>query len=82
VTVIAQIKDMAKNAPLVNIDLSNARAVGVLSQNDLVDMLRSGEVVVIDKKTGQYLTELMGVPLPPVERVIETVIAKRAGKIM
>ena len=65
-----------ETTPSVKLDLSGAKKVGVPSKEDLIEMLRSGEVVVIDRSTGKFLTNLFGVPLPPVERVLETVIAK------
>ena len=75
---------MNANATLdvVNIDLSKAKAVGVMSREDLIDMLRTGEIVVIDKATGQFLNELYGVPLPSPAEVIETVIKMGTSKIM
>lgn len=63
----------------LKINLNDVREVSVPSREDLVELLRTGEVVVMDKSTGKFLTELMGVPLPPVERVLETVAAKKKG---
>lgn len=73
---------MASDAPTVKVDLNKTRALAVMSQDDLMDMLRSGEVVAIDKKSGKYLSEVLGVPLPPVEKAIEKALAKGASKIM
>jgi len=69
---------MSANASLdtIKLDLKGAKHVAVPSQEHMIELLRTGEVVVIDRKTGQFLTELLGVPLPPVERVLETVISK------
>lgn len=63
-------------AETAEINLSGAKTVTINSKNDLIDLLRSGEVVVIDTRTGRFLDKLMGVPLPNADKVLETVIAK------
>ena len=60
----------------VELDFSKAEHVILPNREDLLELLRTGEVVVINRSTGKFLTELLGVPLPPAERVLETVISK------
>lgn len=63
----------------MKIDYSKVRHVGLTNHEDLMDMLRSGEVVAIDKKTGRYLTELKGIKLPSPEQAMEKAVAKAAA---
>ena len=70
----ASFPDMDKGT--VKVDLSESKRVALPSREDLLELLRSGEVVVIDRSTGKFLTQLLGVPLPPAERVLETVLSK------
>ncbi len=65
---------------VVKVDLSNAKMVNVLNKEDLIDFLRSGQVVAIDKNTGSFLSELYGVPLPKADRVIENVLLAARSK--
>lgn len=65
------------NLDRVNLDLSTAKELGVASKEDLVDLLKTGELVVVDRRTGKFLTELFGIALPTPEKVLETVAQTR-----
>lgn len=60
----------------VFVDFDNARMVGVINREDLIEMLKKGDVVAIDKTTGKFLPELLGVKLPSADEAIEKVTAK------
>lgn len=65
------------------IDLSKAKTVGVSSKEDFMDMLKSGEVLVYDTKSGKFITNLFGVPLPSANTVVSKVTSlEGASKIM
>lgn len=74
---VIQITDQHK------IDLGDSKTVGVPSKEDFVDMLRSGEVLVYDTRSGKFLTNLFGVPLPSASTVVAKVSsAEGVSKIM
>lgn len=54
--------------------ITQATYAPLYSKQHLIDLLKSGEVVVIDKKTGKYLTEFFGVPLPSADEVMEKAV--------
>ena len=74
--------DKLRIAEGVYADVSKASKVGVASREDLIELLKSGEVVVIDRKTGRALTEVMGVALPSGEKVLQAALSKGASKII
>lgn len=63
----------------LRVDLSNAKNVFIQSKDDLIQLLKSGEVVVFNTRTGKYETKLYGVPLPNVEQVLKNVVSKRTS---
>jgi hypothetical protein len=58
----------------VEVDLQTTPKVGILSKDDLMKLLKTGEVMVFDKKTGQPLSTLYGISLPTSgEAVLSTI---------
>lgn len=55
------------------IDLDKSKKVGISSREDLLDLLRSGEVLVYDTRSQKFVTDLFGVTLPSAERVVQNV---------
>ena len=55
------------------VDLDEGDKVGISSKEDLVELLRSGEVLVYDTRTKRFVSNLFGVPLPTGDKVVEKV---------
>lgn len=61
---------MADDAKKLILNKNRTRTIGVMTKEDLIDMLKAGDIVVIDETTGQYVSELFGVKLPHPDQVL------------